>query len=118
MSERKSSSLIEDILKCIEHIQSYTGQLSFDDFSGNFMMVEACLYNLQVIGEAVSRLPEDVKNSNPRIPWASMKGMRNRLVHEYFGTDLPVVWKVIKNELPALENDLRKIYTRLVDERL
>lgn len=67
------------------------------------MVVEACLYNVQVIGEAISKLPQAVKNNYPPIPWTLIKGMRNRLIHEYFGTDLPVVWNVIKNELPALE---------------
>jgi uncharacterized protein with HEPN domain len=65
MSERKPSAYIEDILKCIEHIQLYTGNLSFDQFSVNFMVVEASLYNIQVIGEAVAQLDADVKEKNP-----------------------------------------------------
>ena len=117
MSERKPSAIIEAILKCIDHIQSYIVHLSFEDFSTNFMVVEACLYNVQVIGEAVSNLPDDVKKSHTHIPWASMKGMRNRLIHEYFGTDLPVVWKVIKIELPALENDFKNIRAALIVQR-
>jgi uncharacterized protein with HEPN domain len=69
----------------------YTAKLSFDEFSNNFMVIEACLYNIQIIGEAVNQLPEDVKNDNQHIPWVLIKGMRNKLIHEYFGTDLPVV---------------------------
>lgn len=114
MSERKPSAAIEDILKCMEHIHTYTGNLSFDDFSTNFMVVEACLYNVQVIGEAISQLPQPIKNHYPQIPWLLIKGMRNRLIHEYFGTDLPVVWNVIKNELPALENDFKTIHRELI----
>ncbi len=117
MSERKPSGIIEDILKCIEHIQSYTGKLSFETFSSHFMTVEACLYNIQVIGEAVSQLPEDVKENNPQIPWSLIKGMRNRLIHEYFGTDLQLVWNVIKNELPAFENDLKTIHAALSEQK-
>lgn len=113
MSERKPSVIIEDILKCIEHIQSYSSNLSFEEFSSNFMVVEACLYNIQVIGEAVSHLPEDVKKDNPKIPWTLIKGMRNRLIHEYFGTDLQFVWEVIKDELPTLKNKLRVIHASL-----
>ena len=67
MSERKPSVIIEDILKCIEHIQLYTGNLSFEQFSSNFMAIEACLYNIQVIGEAVSQLPEEIKENNYQI---------------------------------------------------
>ena len=61
MPERKPSGIIQDILNCIGHVQFYTDGLSFDDFSKHFMAVEACLYNIQVIGEAVSHLPPDVK---------------------------------------------------------
>ena len=117
MSERKPSAYISDILKCIKHIGNYTSLLSFDEFSSNFMMVEACLYNIQVIGEAVSKLPEDVRINNPQIPWMLIKGMRNRLIHDYIGTDLQVVWNIIINEVPSFESRLQKIYTSLVDER-
>jgi len=113
MSERKPSILIEDILKCIEHIKSYTHKLSFEKFSSDFMVLEACLYNIQVIGEAVSQLPNDVKDANPQIPWSAIKGMRNRLIHQYFGTDLQLVWNVIKEELPGFENELTKILENL-----
>jgi uncharacterized protein with HEPN domain len=113
MSERKPSVIIEDILKCIDHIQSYTSDLSFDKFTSNFMASEACLYNIQVIGEAAARLPDDVKDNNPQVPWVLIKGMRNRLIHEYFGTDLQLVWDVIKNELPSLKATLKKIHVTL-----
>ncbi len=101
MSKRVPSIVINDILSCIDHITTYTTGLTFDDFASNFMVIEACLYNIQIIGEAVAQLPDDVKNNNPNIPWSLIKGMRNRLIHEYFGTDLPMVWNVIKNDLSA-----------------
>lgn len=116
MPERKPSALIGDMLKCILHLREYTGHISFDEFSDNFMIVEACLYNIQIIGEAVSKLPEDVKKSEPKIPWGSIKGMRNRLIHDYIGTDLPLVWNVIRNELPTFEKDLQRIYNSLIEE--
>lgn len=78
------------------------------------MIVEACLYNIQIIGEAVSKLPEDVKEAELQIPWVSIKGMRNRLIHDYIGTDLLLVWNVIKNELPAFQNDLERIQRSLI----
>ena len=114
MSERKPSVIIEDILTCIQHIESYTTNLSFDQFSAHYMTVEACLYNIQVIGEAAVRLPENIKDDNPQIPWPLIKGMRNRLIHEYFGTDLNVVWNVIKNELPTLKTELEEIQSGLI----
>jgi len=114
MSERKPSVIIEDILTCIQHIESYTTNLSFDQFSAHYMTVEACLYNIQVIGEAAVRLPENIKDDNPQIPWPLIKGMRNRLIHEYFGTDLNLVWNIIKNELPTLKTELEKIQSGLI----
>jgi uncharacterized protein with HEPN domain len=116
MSERQPTLIIDDILKCIQHIQSYTANISFDQFSTHYMTVEACLYNIQVIGEAVSRLPENIKEDNPQIPWALIKGMRNRLIHEYFGTDIKLVWNVIENELPTLKGELEKILSGLIPE--
>ena len=116
MSKRIPSIVINDILYCIDHISTYTTNLSFEAFTANFMAIEACLYNIQIIGEAVAQLPEDVKNDNPGIPWSLIKGMRNRLIHEYFGTDLPVVWNVIKNDLPTFKSDLHSIYKKLLEQ--
>ncbi|HWK06804.1 MAG TPA: DUF86 domain-containing protein [Puia sp.] len=116
MSKRIPSIVINDILYCIDHVTTYTASLSFDDFTSNFMIIEACLYNIQIIGEAVAQLPDDVKNDNQNIPWALIKGMRNRLIHEYFGTDLPVVWNVIKNDLPTFRSELQTIHKDLVEQ--
>jgi uncharacterized protein with HEPN domain len=108
MPERKPSALISDMLKCMLRLQQYSSNISFDEFTNNFMIVEACLYNIQIIGEAVPKLPDDIKNNEPQIPWASIKGMRNRLIHDYIGTDLLLVWNVISNELPTFEKNWRE----------
>jgi uncharacterized protein with HEPN domain len=65
MSKRVPSIVINDILYCIDHVTTYTANLSFEDFTSNFMVIEACLYNIQIIGEAVAQLPDDVKNDLP-----------------------------------------------------
>lgn len=116
MSKRLPSLCINDILYCVDHIESYTASILFEDFVSNFLVIEACLYNIQIIGEAVAQLPDDIKNSNQQIPWALIKGMRNRLIHEYFGTDLPVVWNVIRNDLPSLKSSLQLIHKNLMEE--
>ena len=116
MPERKPSVVIQDILTCIAHIRLYTRELNFEDFTTNFMVTEACLYNIQVIGEAVSRLPADIKDNEKEIPWKLIKGMRNRLVHEYFGTDLDLVWRVIKEELPSFESAMEKLFSSLEEQ--
>jgi hypothetical protein len=116
MSKRTPSIVTGDILRCIEHIEMYTAHLPFDEFSTNFMVIEACLYNIQIIGEAVNHLEEDVKAANPQIPWTLIKGMRNRLIHEYFGTDLPLVWNTIRNDLPGFAEELRAIRNQLIKQ--
>ncbi len=80
------------------------------------ILVEACLYNIQIIGEAVSHLPEEVKESETQIPWILIKSMRNRLIHEYFGTDLPLVWDTIKNDLLSFKTKLERIQSELLKE--
>lgn len=117
MPERKPSAILEDILTCIDHIQSYTNGLSFEQFSAHFKTVEACLYNLQAIGEAVSVLPQAVKQENPHVKWTAIKGMRNRLIHEYFGTDLQLVWNVIQDGLPELNIQLKELHAVLLEKK-
>jgi len=117
MPKRNPSAIIKDILVCIEHVQLYTGDLSFEEFSKNFMAVEACLYNIQIIGEAITHLPEKLKEKETHIPWSLIRGMRNRLIHEYFGTDLPVVWQVINKELPSFKTELERIQTDLLKQQ-
>jgi len=117
MPERKPSVIVQDIINCIRHIQLYTENLSFEDFTNNYMAVEACLYNIQVIGEAVSQLPEEIKEKETHIPWILIKGMRNRLIHEYFGTDLPLVWDTIKKDLPSFKNELERIQSELFEQK-
>jgi uncharacterized protein with HEPN domain len=78
------------------------------------MAIEACLYNIQVIGEAVSNLPESLREKESQIPWNLMKGMRNRLIHEYFGTDPSLVWNVIAIELPAMKVEFERILNDLI----
>ena len=65
------------------------------------------------MGEAVSKIPGDIKETENQIPWQLIKGMRNRLIHEYFGTDLQLVWNVIKNELPSFRDELERIINSL-----
>ena len=109
MSNRSPSHFINDILSSIDRVVNYTSKISFEEFSANYMMQEACLYNIQVIGEAVSRLPNEFKDKEPGIPWGLIKGMRNRLIHDYFGTDLELVWNVINQELPSLKTKLKDL---------
>jgi uncharacterized protein with HEPN domain len=113
MSKRGSAIAIADILRSIDHINQYRNGLTFESFSGNFMVVEACLYNIQVIGEAVTHISTDIKEASPVVPWSLIKSMRNRLIHEYFGIDLQLVWNVIQDDLPILKKELEILQGKL-----
>jgi uncharacterized protein with HEPN domain len=113
MSKKSTSVIIDDIQSFIDRIQFYTDGITFDDFIANSMIVEACMYNIQIIGEAVGHIDDDIQASNPQIPWALIQNMRNRITHEYAGTDLPAIWNVIKQDLPYLKVELVKLKNKL-----
>ena len=68
------------------------------------MVQDSVIRNLEIIGEAARNLPADLRKSYPKVPWRSMMGMRNVLIHEYFGVDLDIVWKVVVQRLPILKS--------------
>ena len=73
------------------------------------MMMEAVFYNITIIGEAARHVPDEVAQRYPEIEWAAIRGMRNNLVHEYFGSDLAIVWDTIQHDIPALVPKLGEI---------
>ncbi|MDO5671240.1 MAG: DUF86 domain-containing protein [Actinomycetaceae bacterium] len=100
---------IDDILKAIEKSKLYIDLVIGEQNPNLIAMAEdAVERNLQIVGEAVTRLPESLTSSYPQIPWAQIRGFRNILVHEYFGVDLDVVRDVVENHLPPLASVLRK----------
>lgn len=79
------------------------------EFRENELVQDALIRNFAVIGEAARHVPEEIKVSHPEVPWARMRGIRNLLVHEYFGIDSKIVWDTVWEELPGLESRLRAI---------
>ncbi len=102
---------IRDILVAADRVTSYTSDLTWDEFSTDSMLQEAVSYNLIIIGEAASALPEEVVSRHPDIPWPLMRGMRNVLVHKYFSTDAEVIWQTATEDLPPLVEALEKLDT-------
>ena len=93
---RKSSFRFKDKFPAINEIEIYTENVSLDDFVKNSMMFNATLRQLEIIGEASNRLSEQLLQNNTDIPWARIIGLRNLVVHEYFGIDDITIWNVIK----------------------
>jgi uncharacterized protein with HEPN domain len=87
---------IEDIIVAIESIEAYTKGLTFEGFAGDKKTVDAVIRNFEVIGEATKNVPLAVRREYPKVPWRDMAGMRDKLIHGYFGVQLEVVWKTLK----------------------
>ncbi len=110
MKKKRTDKLyIKDILDAIKSILKYTAGLSFAQFRNKKIVTDAVVRNFEVIGEAAKNTSEDTKLSYQEIPWKEMAGMRNKIIHEYFGIDLNIVWKTIQN-LPILDKELKNIY--------
>ena len=99
---------LHEIVESIEKIQRYIKGLSYDEFCESEIVIDAVLRNLEVIGEAGTKVPKEVQEAYPQVPWRLMKGMRNILIHEYFGVDLEIVWKTIQESLPDLQVTIQK----------
>jgi len=94
---------IDDILEAVKNIEEYVGELDYDGFSQDRKTVDAVLRNFEILGEAAKHLPERIRTRYPDVPWKAMAGMRDKLIHEYFGIRFDVLWETIKERLPELK---------------
>ena len=98
--------ILEKIKKYAEQAVSFKENISFAEFSEDAKTTAACVFNLSQIGELVGRLSEDFTNTNTHVPWRKIRGMRNRIVHDYEGIQLNIVWDVLEDFLPELVKNI------------
>jgi uncharacterized protein with HEPN domain len=91
MSNRPINFLLNDILESIDRIPQHIEGMSFDAFSNDRKTIDAVVRNLEVIGEAANRLPDEFKEKHPEVEWYKVVGLRNRIIHDYFGIDLKII---------------------------
>lgn len=100
---------LKHIIEAAEKITSYIDGVSFDDFKADDLITDAVIRELEIIGEASGKVSEEFKNLHPEVFWPQMIGMRNRLIHEYFGVDKKVVWETCQTDLMDLDQQLRPL---------
>lgn len=105
----KNRTILLKLVEYIDKIQSYCNEKTYETFSENSQLVEACVFNLSQMGEMVNRLDDEFIESYIAIPWYQIRGLRNRIVHDYEGVNLYLVWEIIENDLPELKEELLKI---------
>ncbi|TYT75825.1 HepT-like ribonuclease domain-containing protein [Desulfobotulus mexicanus] len=109
MSKRNEEDFLLDIMEASRRILSYTQGVDYTSFMEDLKTQDSVIRNLEIIGEAVKNLSKEFRAQHDHIPWKSMSGMRDRLIHDYFGVNLDIVWGVISEDLPILFEKIGKI---------
>lgn len=100
---------LHDIKEAIEKIESFIKGYTFEEFTNDHKTIDAVIRNLEIIGEATKHIPKRVREKHPDVDWKAMIGMRNILAHEYFGVRVGIIWKTMKERLPALRIKIEEI---------
>jgi uncharacterized protein with HEPN domain len=98
-----------DVLEAIANVAEFVGTMSRQEFAGDKKTLHAVVRNLEVIGEAIKALPPEVRTQHPQVPWQRIAGLRDILIHQYFGIDVDIVWNIIVDKLPELKEQIQAI---------
>lgn len=116
MSKREPALYLQDILTSIARVDGYTKEFTIEDLNKDFKTLDAVVRNLEIIGEAAKNMPADVREEYPDIPWGKMVSMRNKVIHEYFGVDVEILWKTAKEDLPPLRKQIKKVLKTIANK--
>lgn len=105
----KNDIIVKKVIAYAEKIIGYCEGKDYKIFANDTMLVEACVFNLSQIGELVRHLDDEFIKHNSHIPWAQMRGLRNRIIHDYEGVNLVLVWDIINYDIPDLVEELTKL---------
>jgi len=111
--KREILDYIEDIISAMDKAVDFVKNMSYEEFTRDDKTVYAVVRAIEIIGEAVKNIPGNVRKNYPEIPWKDMAGMRNKVIHEYFGVKLNIVWRTVKEEIPPLKPLFEKILKEL-----
>lgn len=113
MKNGEFKDFLIDIAKEIENLEKFLYGLQFEDFKKDEKTTYACIRSLEIIGEATKHVPDEIKKKYPKIPWKHMAGMRDILIHDYFGVDVNVIWKTIKEDIP----EVKLLFKRIMEDQ-
>jgi uncharacterized protein with HEPN domain len=108
----KESLIVTKIIAHIDKINSYADGLGQKEFEADSKLAEACVFNLLQMGELAWRLPDEFRDTHPEIPWAKIRGLRHKIVHDYEGVKLEIIWDIVKNDLEPLRRQLASLIYR------
>jgi uncharacterized protein with HEPN domain len=100
---------LEDIREAISRIRLFTGRISFGEFEADIKTTDAVVRNLMIVGEAVKSVPDEIRSAHPEIAWKEFAGLRDILIHRYFGIDQEILWDIIQTKLPVLDQQVREL---------
>lgn len=112
--KRDDTVYLRHILDAITQVQEYVAGLSQEEFSARRMVHDAVIRQIEIIGEATKNLDPQVLEAYPDVPWKQMAGMRDKLIHQYFGVDLEAVWDVAVEDIPTLKDQVASILQELL----
>jgi len=104
-----TNDLLNDIIEAIERIYSYTEGMNYETFLADNKTIDAVIRNFEIIGEAATKLPEEFKDTNQQVNWHRIKGMRNRMAHDYRNVNISIVWETIEMDLAELKEQIKLI---------
>jgi uncharacterized protein with HEPN domain len=109
MKRRDYRDYLQDILDAVNDIENFVDKMSFEEFVKDRKTLNAVVRSIEIIGEASKNIPEALKAKHQELPWKQMTGMRDKLIHAYFGVDVETLWKATKENIPPLRNAIQKM---------
>jgi uncharacterized protein with HEPN domain len=116
MTERPVSQIFQDILETIAYLESFTNGISFEAFESNPEKLFAVVKAIEIIGEAVKKIPDEIRSQYPQIPWKDIAGMRDVLVHNYWRIDSKVVWSTVQDGIPLLKPAITELAAQFTND--